>query len=41
MFKAENASANMISETYQQQVIHFKDQVDVVFELQNALKRSV
>ncbi|MFZ0218900.1 MAG: oxidative stress defense protein [Candidatus Aquirickettsiella sp.] len=33
--RAENASVNNASQTYQQQTIHFKDQVDVVFELQN------
>lgn len=33
--RAENASTNNADKTYQQQTIHFKDQVDVVFELQN------
>lgn len=35
LLRAENASANNPDKTYQQQTIHFKDQVDVVFELQN------
>lgn len=33
--RTENAIANNADKTYQQQTIHFKDQVDVVFELQN------
>ena len=33
--RSENTSANNVDKTYQQQTIHFKDQVEVVFELQN------
>lgn len=33
--RAENTSANNADKTYQQKTIHFKDQIDVVFELQN------
>ncbi len=33
--RAENASQNNAAKTYEQETIHFKDQVDVVFTLQN------
>ena len=35
--RAENASTTTPSQTYQQQTIHFKDQVEVVFELGNVV----
>lgn len=35
--RAENVSSHNPDKTYQQQTIHFKDQVDVVFELQNSV----
>lgn len=34
--RAENTSSNNTDKTYQQQTIHFKDQVDVIFELQKS-----
>lgn len=40
LLRAENASKSTPSQTYQQQTIHFKDQVDVVFELQNGTMAS-
>jgi uncharacterized protein len=38
--RAENTSPNNPDKTYQQQTIHFKDQVDVVFELQNVISTT-
>ncbi len=35
--RAENALTTKPDQTYQQQTIHFKDQVDVVFELQKGI----
>lgn len=35
--RAVNAAPNSSDKTYQQQTIHFKNQVDVVFELQNGV----
>lgn len=38
--RTENAIANNPDKTYQQQTIHFKDQVDVVFELQKDISTA-
>lgn len=37
LLRAENASVSTPSQTYQQQTIHFQDQVEVVFELQSTV----
>lgn len=38
--RAENASTSTPSQTYQQQSIHFKDQVEVVFGLENLMSKT-
>ncbi|HEY2567674.1 MAG TPA: oxidative stress defense protein [Candidatus Aquirickettsiella sp.] len=38
--RAENASTSTPSQTYQQQSIHFKDQVEVVFSLENLMGKT-
>ena len=40
LLRAENTSPHNTDKTYQQQTIHFKDQVDVVFELQNGVSTA-
>lgn len=40
MFLRENASTSTPSQTYQQQSIHFKDQVEVVFSLENPMNKT-
>lgn len=38
--RVENASTSTPSQTYQQQSIHFKDQVEVVFSLENPMNKT-
>jgi uncharacterized protein YggE len=38
--RVENASISTSSQTYQQQSIHFKDQVEVVFGLENLMSKT-
>lgn len=38
---AGNSSQNNIDKTYEQETIHFDDQVDVVFELRNATQQTM